>query len=245
MKKTLMFAGVFMALGAGFAAEVAGNNTAVVIRKTAVNSSNKYQFLCAPVAGFDITGTESEKPILLEDILPAATAPDGAEVTVGIITYVPQEIDGTKTWVLADTGARASSEDSGVTLTPGTVFWVKNVTGETIFCGQDSDKGIHFTNATATTGIVEAGNADSNAISIQQGITPAALGKTFGAGSQLLVVEEGKADYKVYFYDATSEGGCTWTQAVSGQLRRQAIGDDVVIEPGEAFYLYMVGGAQQ
>lgn len=82
MKKELaLLLGVAM-LGVATAADVTTANTAVVIRKMPVESADGFQFLCVPVRGFDITGQGTGVGVSLDDILPPAELPDGAELTV-------------------------------------------------------------------------------------------------------------------------------------------------------------------
>lgn len=58
------------AVGVCAFAAVEGNNTAVVIRKTAIVSTEGWQYLTVPVRGFDITGLGKVDGVPLQDVLP-------------------------------------------------------------------------------------------------------------------------------------------------------------------------------
>lgn len=133
MKKELaLLLGVAM-LGVATAADVTTANTAVVIRKTPVESADGFQFLCVPVRGFDITGQGTGVGVPLDDILPPAELPDGAELTVEAnSTGVALDAEGTAdlladgTYKIADGKWTSNSTQYGTELLKcGARLWLK------------------------------------------------------------------------------------------------------------------------
>lgn len=139
MKKVVaVFAGVALA-GLALAADVTTANTAVVVRKTPVESADGWQFLCVPVRGFDITGQGQGLGVPLNDVLPPADFPAGAQLQIqgnstgasldaegtselapdGVYTVV--ETDGVKAWQVS-AGGTGSGEDL---LKAGAFLWLK------------------------------------------------------------------------------------------------------------------------
>lgn len=75
-------AGLACAVGVCAFAAVEGNNTAVVIRKDAVVSTEGWQYLAVPVRGFDITGQGKVDGVPLQDVLPASMYQNGTQLMV-------------------------------------------------------------------------------------------------------------------------------------------------------------------
>ncbi len=236
MKKMMSLIGSALLAGVAMAAEVNGNNAAVVIKKDAINSGTNYQFLCAPVAGFDITGTNKAKKIPLEDIVSPASVKlyntDEKPVTVLIDDDSYTLSTSGDAWI-----------PGGCVLDPGQTFWLKNVPTTVTFCGQNSELGIAGT--VVAGGLSTLGNASSNTINISDlvpktdtnnGVLPADI--TLRSNAILFVLKEGQTNYGQYFYNGTK-----WrkekTSPVSGGVTRLTdVEDDVdTIKPGEAFYL--------
>lgn len=96
MKKVVaVFAGVAVA-GLALAADVTTANTAVVVRKTPVESADGWQFLCVPVRGFDITGQGQGLGVPLNDVLPPADFPVGTQLQIqGNSTGASLDAEGT------------------------------------------------------------------------------------------------------------------------------------------------------
>ena len=135
MKKELaLLLGVAM-LGVATAADVTTANTAVVIRKTPVESADGFQFLCVPVRGFDITGQGTGAGVPLDDILPPAELPEGAELTVEAnLIGTPLDAEGTAdlladgTYKIVDgkwTSSTAQSQYGTKLLKCGARLWLK------------------------------------------------------------------------------------------------------------------------
>lgn len=241
MKATLATLACLLTVGFLSAAEVTGNNTAVVIRKNVVKSDNGYQFLCVPVNGLTIDGSIKET-IPLNTLLPPSTIATGTSMTVGDITYTVS--DGT--WV--NQGGEVVNPD----IQCGTAFWLKDPsqkaktgaallsgavslmsTGNadpTIFCGQQRTRTAPDW-ADLTAGEVTAVvNDSSEAITLAQAV--AIADATPRTNDQILTLRNGASDYKFYYY----RNGA-WVGKVAGSNVNQPI-TDAVIMPGEAFYYY-------
>lgn len=248
MKATLAMLACLSMVGFLTAAEVTGNNTAVVIQKAATPSSTGFQFLCVPVSGLDIADTGVLKTLTLAELLPpelytstarVTRAVDGDNVEYTIATETVEGVTVNK-WVVASSAADANS----VTLNPGEVFWLNTQSKggsllasttnteavPVVFCGQALEGS---TVSSSTAGIAAYGNTYSEAKPIST-LVPAA-----GEGDIIFVIDEGRADYKQYHYSndkwlkpATDANG----NLIGGPM--VAVTDADVIAAGEAFYYY-------
>lgn len=220
-KQFLALIGGVMVAGLAMAAEVVGNNEAVVIQKAAVKSSTNYQFLCVPVAPLDITGANTGK-LTLAGVLPPElyyTSPDEpTTVTIGTTSYqvVLDDDDVTKKWV---TVTEIPQNADGTVLPAGTIFWLNTTkTDATVFCGQATEA----VKVTDVTGIVACGNTSSEAKTLSELIdepTP---------NSWVYVIQKDKTDYKQYQYDGTK-----WCTSNAIGIPIEFTGK---IAAGEAFY---------
>ncbi len=214
MKATLATLACLLTVGFLSAAEVTGNNTAVVIRKGTVESDTGFQFLCVPVDGLDIANG-TQQTVKLSTVLPANTVPNGTEVI-----FVGGTATGSRT---VDNGAWTADAD----LKGGQIFWLKypnsrsgaSVKPDTvIFCGQDRAR----TTVTPETGVVTAmANDSSKAITLKD------VAATPGDLDTILVIQAESSDYKQYnAFDGTWYGP------------NGAVADTATIAPGEAFYYF-------
>lgn len=214
MKATLATLACLLTVGFLSAAEVTGNNTAVVIRKGTVESDTGYQFLCVPVDGLDIANG-TQKTVKLSTVLPANTVPNGTEVI-----FVGGTATGSR---IVENGVWSADED----LKGGQIFWLKypnsrsgaSVKPDTvIFCGQDRAR----TAVPPETGVVTAmANDSSKAITLKD------VAATPGDLDTILVIQKGSSDYKQY-----NAFGKKW-YGPNG-----ADADTAEIAPGEAFYYF-------
>lgn len=242
MKATLATLACLLTVGFLSAAEVTGNNTAVVIRKNVVKSDNGYQFLCVPVDGLKIDGTKST--VLLSTFLPPATLDVNTTATIDDTTYTVEEINGEKKWATKDGDAWVAAD---VFLEGGEIFWLRDplptqnanlfaLFGATpvaegddeqegdgeqetiVFCGQDRSRTI----PTLTSGVVAMCNDSSVAIKLKDVIAqPKNL-------DQILTIKAGSSEYNIYRY----LGGIWYGSGSESEC------NDVEIAPGEAFYYY-------
>ena len=222
MKATLAFVACLLTAGFLSAAEVTGNNTAVVIRKNTVESDTGFQFLCVPVDGLDIANG-TQKTVKLSTVLPANTVPNGTQVI-----FVGGTITGSR---IVENGAWSAEAD----LNGGQIFWLKypnsrsgaSVKPDTvIFCGQDRARD-ELTSLGS--GVTALKNDSSKEITLDQAVNMENF--TPGTNDQILTIKAGTAEYKIYTYD---EG---WYGEGFGQ---DAIDDAAAarIAPGEAFYYF-------
>ena len=242
MKATLATLACLLTVGFLSAAEVTGNNTAVVIRKNVVKSDNGYQFLCVPVDGLKIDGTKTN--VELSTFLPPATLDEGTTVTIKTTTYTVATIDGAKKWA---TKNGTDYEAAILNLEGGEIFWLRDplptqnanlfaLFGATpvaegddeqegdgeqetiVFCGQDRSRTI----PTLTSGVVAMCNDSSVAIKLKDVIAqPKNL-------DQILTIKDGSSEYNIYRY----LGGIWYGAGANNDC------NDVKIAPGEAFYYY-------
>lgn len=234
MKATLAFVACLLTAGFLTAAEVAGNNTAVVIRKNVVESDTGFQFLCVPVDGLDIANG-TQKTVKLSTLLPASTLTAGTK-----ISFVGGDLgEQTASATVSETaGVKSWSYDYD--LPGGQIYWLSyqapvsgySVRGRStvttyaqttgndtvIFCGQDRAR----TPVTPEKGVVTAmANDSSKAIKLTEVVvTPTNL-------DTILVIQADSSDYKQYNYY-----GGTWY----GPNGVNANND--TIAPGEAFYYF-------
>lgn len=224
MKKS-MFAlfGCALVAGSVMAAEVTGNNTAVVIQKEPVVSKNAYQFLVVPVKGFDITGNEnSNVSIKLSELLPASLYNENTMVYKASdpqTQYKVVETGGTKAW---DVDAEFSASD---------VFWLKSTTSpmpDTVFCGQLLADGVNV--SLTETGFIPFGNATS------EGIPYSAI-KVNGAdpepNDEIYVIQSNSNDYKILVYF-----GGKWWKPPAGTGSYEEVDADEKLPAGAAAYYY-------
>ena len=235
MKATLATLACLLTVGFLSAAEVTGNNTAVVIRKEVVKSDTGFQFLCVPVDGLDIANGTA-KTVKLSTLLPVATLPNG--------TYA-MDLDGNKSY--ARNGAWTDDWD----LAGGTPFWVKYGEDDSseeddeelnlsavrtatpiapiVFCGQDRVRQAPNWKDLSAGKTIVLQNDSSVAITLNDAAKLAT--DEVRSKDQILTIQEGSSEYKIYTYNVTQKvwkTGKGVAQAVTG----------AVIAPGEAFYYY-------
>lgn len=247
MKATLATLVCLLTVGFLSAAEVAGNNTAVVIRKKTVMAKNGYQFLCIPVNGLDITNGDATE-IKLSTVLPPAILPKSTRAIIGGVTYTVSADTGSADTVSAE---KKWVDDAGnvvddLSLPGGTMIWLNTLsrTDPTatppeaiVFCGQDRRRvAMLYKNME---GIVDLKNDSSVAISLDQA---ANFEGTTGPneGDLILTIQAGSSEYKQYEYlKGTSDEDTGWYSGLG--ITQKVTGD--VIAPGEAFYYYKASSA--
>lgn len=236
MKATLAF--VACLLTAGFltaAAEVVGNNTAVVIRKDVVKSDTGYQFLCVPVNGLDIANGKTTK-VKLGTLLPAETLPAGTQLSLvgGNNSGATYYTDG-NSWL---DGA------ADIQLDGGQIFWLRysnnarNTSADTvIFCGQDRARDVL---TSLDSGVTALKNDSSQEITLNQAVNM--QGFTLRTDDQILTIKAGSAEYKIYTYDVVGQNddGTPRYGWYGEGFGSAAITDgaNARIAPGEAFYYF-------
>lgn len=116
------------AVGVCAFAAVEGNNTAVVIRKTAIVSTEGWQYLTVPVRGFDITGQGKVDGVPLQDVLPASMYQEETTLMVegnaeaGDTTYVP---NGTYKLTSGSWNSGSGSIDAALLLKAAARVWLQ------------------------------------------------------------------------------------------------------------------------
>lgn len=235
MKKNVLFSALAVVAAVSVhAAEVAGNNVAVVIRRDNIASASGHQLMCVPVKPFDITG-QGQGTITLDDILPPALY-EGCSVTLnsgtqGAVTYTA----GNGAWTQALT--QDASSVASPTLKTGEVLWLYNTNDKAtvegaggepvVFCGESNSANAKI----VANGQLQAiGNATSAECSLAD-----LFGTTFQEGDQISrIAKRGDANYTMYqyiygsWYELGSTGGITSVNLA-----------DVKIAPGEAMYYYL------
>lgn len=229
MKKNVLFSALAVVAAVSVhAAEVAGNNVAVVIRRDNIASASGHQLMCVPVKPFDITG-QGQGTITLDDILPASLY-EGCSVTLksgttDAITYTASS----GAWGQALQQA-ASANTSSPVLQTGEVLWLykQNDQGDpVVFCGESNNANAPI----VANGQLQAiGNATSAECSLAD-----LFGTTFQEGDQISrIAKRGDVNYTMYqyiygsWYELGSTGGITSVNLA-----------DVKIAPGEAMYYYL------
>lgn len=226
MKATLAMLACLSMVGFLTAAEVTGNNTAVVIQKNAVIANGGWQLICVPVNKLDITNADtSDQGIPLAEILPASLyAGTGAMV----------RIEGANKTFATHNGTDWVYQTSETTLLPGTPLWVytEGKTSadipSTVFCGQDR------TRTTLTKGAAKSltpmQNDSSVAISLYEVVADPAI------GDEILVLANGEDDYVHYMFDKPfgSTKDPYWMKNDGTELTA----NDKIIAAGEAFFYY-------
>lgn len=238
MKKSMLtLVGCVLAAGSVMAAEVAGNNTAVVIQKDAVVSNNYYQFLIVPVKGFDITGTGNAQSLTLAEILPPAAYTTGTKVykanedtpTIYTVQDAEWKKDGT-------------TPANGTPIDAGTILWMLTDTTDvasTVFCGELVKDGNTVTPVAGK--FVTFGNATSNAIPYANIVNATSeetlkIGVVGGVlrGDQIYLLQEGSSDYLILRYNGT-----IWTKPnPAGGLYIPANTEADKLPAGAAGYYY-------
>ncbi|MBR5591015.1 MAG: hypothetical protein IKW38_00595 [Kiritimatiellae bacterium] len=234
MKATLATLACLLTVGFLSAAEVTGNNTAVVIRKDVVESNTGFQFLCVPVDGLDIANG-TQKTVKLSTLLPASTLTAGTKISFVGGTLGEQKASAT---VSETEGVKSWSTDYD--LPGGQIYWLNyqapvvsqnarrggsvttyaQTTGNdtVIFCGQDRAR----TTVTPVAGQVTAmANDSSKAVTLKE------LAANPGDLDTILVIQKDSSDYKQY-----NAFGKKW-YGPNG-----ADADAAEIAPGEAFYYF-------
>ncbi len=218
MKATLATLACLLTVGFLSAAEVTGNNTAVVIRKDVVKSNTGYQFLCVPVDGLDIANGTTTK-VTLGTLLPAETLPAGTQLIL-----VGGNAAGATYYADGSSWTDGENDAADIQLDGGQIFWLrysnaKNASADTvIFCGQDRARTV----TTPKQGVVTAmANDSSKAIALTEVVaSPANL-------DTILVIQSGSSDYKQYNYF-----GGVWYGPNGANANTDTIA------PGEAFYYF-------
>lgn len=234
MKATLAFVACLLTAGFLSAAEVTGNNTAVVIRKNVVESDTGFQFLCVPVDGLDIANGNGAT-VKLSTLLPASTLTAGTK-----ISFVGGTLGGQKASATVDETEGVKSWSYDYDLPGGQIYWLSyqapvsgySVRGRStvttyaqttgndtvIFCGQDRARTV----VEPETGVVTAmANDSSKAVTLKD------VAANPGDLDTILVIQAGSSDYKQY-----NAFGKKW-YGPNG-----ADADTVEIAPGEAFYYF-------
>jgi hypothetical protein len=246
MKATLATLACLLTVGFLSAAEVTGNNTAVVIRKNVVESDTGYQFLCVPVDGLDIANGAT-KAVKLSTVLPPSTLTAGTQ-----IIFVGGDLAKVGTTFSVTEGANGKEWSNGggeAELPGGQIFWLKyqapvvsssatrrgasvvtyapqTTSNDTvIFCGQDRA----LSKWKLGNGITAMANDSSVAVALKdlplldaqgQSIVPSDL-------DTILVIQSGSSDYKQYNYF-----GGVWYGPNGVPSNTDTIA------PGEAFYYF-------
>lgn len=224
MKVTFSMIACLILAGILSAAEVGGNNTAVVIQKAKAQSKTGWQLLCVPVNELQISGATTNNGIEIATILPPSSFPEGTSVYIdNTLAYTLTKPEGST----ALSWAANTSRSSETKLRPGQEFWLKKPDGAdtmpaaTTFCGQNRDQTTIVRPTVA--GSAELRKNDSATAIKISAIVPDGIRK----GDQILCVENGKNEYKMY-----QRGTSKW------YLDGVAVTDTDVIAPGEAFYYY-------
>lgn len=240
MKATLAMLACLSMVGFLSAAEVTGNNTAVVIQKTAVKA-NGWQFVCVPVDALDITDsmTAEEKnnaDIALATILPPTLYTNGTTV---------REVggDGTPTQLVGGVWG-----DGKKTVKPGTILWIKDPatpptallsgtatstnTAAIVFCGQDRTR---TASARPTEGLMTAlKNDGSVAISLDD-----AISGDPNKGDEIYVLKDGSSEYKVYRYTKRlGEDANFANRWLDLENLNKDMSTETPIAAGEAYYYF-------
>lgn len=225
MKATLAMLACLSMVGFLSAAEVTGNNTAVVIQKTAVKA-NDWQFICVPVNKLDITGAvDADAKVNVADLFPASLYNAGTKV------YRVIGADSKHACTLAGSGWTVATTGNGtLEFSPGEILWIEGDTtsSSTVFCGQ------HRTRTTLTKGkansLTPMQNDSSSAISLYEVVEEPAI------GDEILVLANGEDDYVHYMFDKPfgSKGDAYWMTNNGEELTA----NDKIIAAGEAFFYY-------
>lgn len=239
MKTTLaMIACLGVAGMVSAAASVDGNNTAVVIQKDVVKSSNGYQFLCVPVNGLSIAGG-TNGTLDIATFLPVTAYATGTTILVVKDGSAKPSYELTETTTTGDNVEKKTKAwtlvSGGNEIGPGSVFWIKDPTSssglgrsltlsasatsdtatKTTFCGQQRDLTATQGDSMSTaTGLMKVMcNDGSTSIGIEE--VAERLGFTAGAGDEIFVIQAGKTDYKRYWLNKTADTWFGWSTAKS------------------------------
>lgn len=239
MKKVVaVFAGVAVA-GLALAADVTTANTAVVIRKAAVESDTGYQFLCVPVRGFDITGQGSADGVPLNDVLPPDTPGFSDKTTLTIegnstesgyaanTTWALRTVGESLTWVpttptTSGEASRAAGTDGTALLQNGAKLWL-NAQGISFSFPSASSASDEETGTATPSETVFCGE---QVVTTTKLIAPEAGMLAYGnntsepkdifeiadlrSGDQLLRVQDGSSEYRTYIYYNDGQGMNKW-----------------------------------
>ena len=233
MKATLATLACLLTVGFLSAAEVTGNNTAVVIRKNVVESDTHYQFLCVPVDGLDIANGTTTK-IKLGTLIPANT------VKAGTTLILVGGDDSGATYT--SNGTEWEEGAAEVELDGGQIFWLRSPEEESqpaaamslsrttpvvtysgeepktvIFCGQD--RGDYVKDNGILNEVKPMCNASSKAVQLKDVVNAPAKRDT------ILTLKNKTSEYVQYIYNGTY-----WVGPASANC------NNVEIAPGEAFY---------
>lgn len=252
-KQFLALIGGVMVAGLAMAAEVVGNNEAVVIQKAKVESATGFQFLCVPVAPLDITGGTAGTLTLAGVFPPELYKPIETETTISI-TQIMRTVEGNSiTYTVIGTSDENTTTynwclengtvDNDAELDPGEILWLRTVTADNststallsgtedsetedasiVFCGQSIDADP----VTGTAGqMLPRANVTSEAKTLGTLVTDPTK------NSVVYAIAADSTDYKTYTYT-----GSKWiTPNPKGGKPLDA--NDVEIAAGEAFYYY-------
>ncbi len=264
MKQKILFAlGCAMVAGFAQAAQVEGNNVAVVIDKAPVVSETGWQFLCVPVRGFDITG-QGKASLTLNELIPPTTEGLAAGSQVQIKGNKAEEgylDNGTYT---ISGGAWTPADSASKLIAPGAIVWLQvpaqqannafaslfgvsaTPTATTSapairFMGeQHTVKGTIVPDDTEAGKMVAYGNATSKPLDLFEISTPQ-------TGDQLLRIKEGSSAYAQYlfiggvweYYKSYQNGNNIGTEVVTfAEAGKDSSNAERTIAPGEAFYYF-------
>lgn len=223
MKATLAMLACLSMVGFLTAAEVTGNNTAVVIQKNAVIANGGWQLICVPVNKLDITNADtSDQGIPLAEILPASLyAGTGAMV----------RIEGANKTFATHNGTDWVYQTNETTLLPGTPLWVYTEDKSsadipsTVFCGQDRGNRTVPDRTELEPGMHAMKNDSSEAIAVADVVAHPKARDT------IMILQDGDADYK-YYQCITRGGVLVWWDTAENK----AADANDTIAAGEAFF---------
>ena len=246
MKSALLSMVALAALAGVQAAQVEGNNTAVVIRRDNVASDTGHHLLCVPVAPLSISGPTANGGTPLETLLPAALYPE-ATVTLNSESQTDSAVyvsDGSK-WTKEGSGETVTAAEDTATeqlLFPGQVIWLSNpadkstVTDETggkpiVFCGEQNEA---MADVSTEDGLHSIGNATSDTKKLSEIFVG-----TYGKGTQILsIAKRGDAEYTRYYYYGPTTG---WKKFTPNGIYSVDI-TTIDVHPGEAVYYFAKPG---
>lgn len=242
MKKS-MFAlfGCALVAGSVMAAEVTGNNTAVVIQNTPVVSSNLYQFLIVPVKGFDITGNGTNAALSLDEILPPALYDDGTIVYQNGTTKIAEVKNDQWVWRNTDTPFEETYAANTILWMQSPVETVIDDIPSTVFCGELVNDTVAVTPVPGQ--FVAFGNATSLAVTFGQpsstevtlkAIKVNNVGDLQGAqpGDMIYRLKSESGDYEIVRYNGTN-----WMKAPESGIT-PVNADNDLLPAGAAAYYY-------
>jgi hypothetical protein len=247
MKKSMLaLFGCALVAGSVMAAEVTGNNTAVVIQKDAVVSDNLFQFLIVPVKGFDIAAGTEARAVKFDELFPVSLYDEGTNVYAADGSFDGQIRHNGAAWTVASNASTTSTTSATAAtilsegVPAGTILWMKSPAGtvpgkvaKTVFCGE-----LLTTEFKVTIGneaLTPFGNATSEAKTL--GALKVFVGETESAPSNndvIFVLQKESSEYARFLYN-----GGQWLKEPEGDDTWEMLpANDVEIAAGEAAYYY-------